>query len=490
MYKFTSTRNNNNIKTASEAILKGLAEDGGLFTPNLSTIEKFDLKALINLDYKKLAITILSRILDDYSEEEIRDCIESAYDQKFEIDEIVGVNKKGDFNVLELYHGPTCAFKDMALTVLPHLLTKAYKKMNKEKVISILTATSGDTGKAALEGFKDVENTYITVFYPKEGVSTIQERQMLTTNGNNTCVVKVNGNFDDCQRIVKEAFDDSEINGLENIELSSANSINLGRLIPQVVYYFYAYLKMVERKEIELGDVISFAVPSGNFGDILAGFIAKELGLPVKKLVCASNKNDVLTDFIKTGVYDRNRNFYTTISPSMDILISSNVERLLYILSDYDAKLVSSYMNHLKECGRYEVNEKINKLIKEYFESYSYSDEETIKTIFELYQRDKKVIDPHTAIAYRACIDYAKDNNEPIVCLSTASPYKFAKDVYKALKNETFEDDFMYLTKLEEISDEKIPTSLRNLKNLEIKHDNLVCKEEGLDFIYRKLKQL
>lgn len=490
MYKFTSTRNNNNIKTASEAVLKGLAEDGGLFTPNLSEMPKFDLNSLLGLDYKELAITILSSILDDYSKEEIRESVEKAYDKKFEIDEIVGVNKKGDFNVLELYHGPTCAFKDMALTVLPHLLTKAYKKKNKDKTISILTATSGDTGKAALEGFKDVENTYITVFYPKEGVSTIQERQMLTTSGNNTCVVKVNGNFDDCQRIVKEAFDDEEINSLQNTELSSANSINLGRLIPQVVYYFYAYLTMVQRDEIKLNDEISFSVPSGNFGDILAGFIAKELGLPIKKLVCASNKNDVLTDFIKTGVYDRNRNFYTTISPSMDILISSNVERLLYILSDYDDLLVSSYMTSLKENGRYEVSDSIKSKIKELFDGYSYSDEDTKKTISDLYNKTNKIIDPHTAIAYKACIDYAKTNTEPIVCLSTASPYKFAKDVYMAIKNEELSDAFMYLEKLEEISDEKIPSSLKSLRNKEIKHDNLIDKENGLDFIYRKLKQL
>lgn len=490
MYKFTSTRDNNNIKTASEAVLKGLAEDGGLFTPNLNELPKFDLSSLLGLSYKNLAIKILSAILDDYSKEEIEDCINKAYDEKFAAKDTVGLTRKGDFNVLELYHGPTCAFKDMALTVLPHLLTKAYKKKNKDKVISILTATSGDTGKAALEGFKDVENTYITVFYPREGVSTIQERQMLTTTGKNTCVVKVNGNFDDCQKIVKEAFDDKEINLLANVELSSANSINLGRLIPQVVYYFYAYLKMVERNEIKLNDEISFSVPSGNFGDILAGYIALKLGLPVKKLICASNKNDVLTDFIKTGIYDRNRNFYTTISPSMDILISSNVERLLYILSDYDDKLVASYMTSLKETGKYEVNVRIKQSINDLFDAYSYSDEDTIKTIKDLYEKDHKVIDPHTAIAYKACIDYAKSHKEPVVCLSTASPYKFAKDVYKALKNEDFEDDFMYLEKLEEISDENIPASLKNLKQLEIKHDNLVSKDGGLEFIYRKLKQL
>lgn len=490
MYKFTSTRNKNNIKTASEAILKGLAEDGGLFTPNLSLMPKFDLNELLNLDYKELAIVILSSILDDYSKEEIAECINLAYDCKFENDEIVSVNKKGDFNVLELYHGPTCAFKDMALTVLPHLLTKAYQKKNANKIISILTATSGDTGKAALEGFKDVENTYITVFYPRDGVSPIQEKQMLTTLGKNTCVVKVKGNFDDCQRIVKEAFDDKDLNALENIELSSANSINLGRLIPQVVYYFYAYLKMANRNEIKLGDKITFSVPSGNFGDILAGYIAKELGCPINKLICASNKNDVLTDFIKTGVYDRNRQFYTTISPSMDILISSNVERLLYILSDYDDELVCSYMNSLKENGRYEVNESINKLIKDNFISYSFSDEDTLNTIKDLYDSTGKVIDTHTSISYKACIEYAKDNKEPVVCLSTASPYKFARDVYKAIKNETFEDAFVYLDKLEDISYEKIPSGLRSLKDKENKHDNLIEKDEGIDFILRKLKTL
>ena len=490
MNKFTSTRDLNNNKTASEAILKGLAEDGGLFTPDLSKIEKFDLNDLLGLDYKSLAIKILSRILDDYSEEEITDAINRAYDNKFDCTDTVGLVKKGDINVLELYHGPTCAFKDMALTVLPHLLTTAYKKKGEHKIISILTATSGDTGKAALEGFKDVENTFITVFYPKENVSKVQERQMLTTGGKNTCVVKVDGNFDDCQRIVKAAFDDKKINSLENTELSSANSINLGRLVPQIVYYFYAYLKLVERKEIKMGEKISFAVPSGNFGDILAGYIGKVLGLPVNKLICASNRNNVLTDFINTGVYDSLRPFYSTISPSMDILVSSNVERLLYILSDYDSATVKGYMDELKKSGKYKVSEKIFKAIKDNFVAYAFDDETTSRTIKDLYQNTGKVIDPHTSVAYAACLAYKKDNNEKVVCLSTASPYKFAKDVCKAITDKKFDDDFMYLKELEKIGDEKIPYSLENLENLKINHDNEINKEDGMDFILGKLEKL
>ena len=343
MHYFTSTRDKLNRKTASEAILEGLSTDGGLYTPDLSEYKAFDLNEFLNMNYQEMAVKIIGTILDDYTEEEIKDSVYKAYDSKFDDEEIVKLRNKGGIPVLELYHGPTCAFKDMALTVLPHLLTKAYSKQGEDKKIMILTATSGDTGKAALEGFKDVDNTYICVFYPKENVSKIQERQMLTTGGNNTCVIKLEGNFDDCQKIVKECFDLS----FDNIKLSSANSINLGRLMPQVVYYFYAYIKLVNNKEIKLNDMISFSVPSGNFGDILAGYIARALGCPINKLICASNKNDVLTDFINTAVYNRKRPFYSTISPSMDILVSSNVERLLYFISNDDV-LVQNYMNELK----------------------------------------------------------------------------------------------------------------------------------------------
>ena len=344
MHYFTSTRDKLNRKTASEAILEGLSTDGGLYTPDLSEYKAFDLNEFLNMNYQEMAVKIIGTILDDYTEEEIKDSVYKAYDSKFDDEEIVKLRNKGGIPVLELYHGPTCAFKDMALTVLPHLLTKAYSKQGEDKKIMILTATSGDTGKAALEGFKDVDNTYICVFYPKENVSKIQERQMLTTGGNNTCVIKLEGNFDDCQKIVKECFDLS----FDNIKLSSANSINLGRLMPQVVYYFYAYIKLVNNKEIKLNDMISFSVPSGNFGDILAGYIARALGCPINKLICASNKNDVLTDFINTAVYNRKRPFYSTISPSMDILVSSNVERLLYFISNDDV-LVQNYMNELRE---------------------------------------------------------------------------------------------------------------------------------------------
>lgn len=485
MHYFTSTRDKLNRKTASEAILEGLSTDGGLYTPDLSEYKAFDLNEFLNMNYQEMAVKIIGTILDDYTEEEIKDSVYKAYDSKFDDEEIVKLRNKGGIPVLELYHGPTCAFKDMALTVLPHLLTKAYSKQGEDKKIMILTATSGDTGKAALEGFKDVDNTYICVFYPKENVSKIQERQMLTTGGNNTCVIKLEGNFDDCQKIVKECFDLS----FDNIKLSSANSINLGRLMPQVVYYFYAYIKLVNNKEIKLNDMISFSVPSGNFGDILAGYIARALGCPINKLICASNKNEVLTDFINTAVYNRKRPFYSTISPSMDILVSSNVERLLYFISNDDV-LVQNYMNELKEKGEYKLDEDIFSVIKESFAAYSFDDEVCRETIKTLYNKDGKIIDPHTSVAYRAATEYMKDNDEKVVVLSTASPYKFAKDVYLSICEDSQADDFDYLKKLEEIADEKIPASLRELENMEIRHDNNVTKDNAKDFIIRKAESL
>ena len=485
MHYFTSTRDINNQKTASMAVLEGLSKEGGLYSPRLSEYEPIDLNDLLNLSYKDLAVKIISYILDDYTDEEIKDAVYKAYDDKFDTDEIVKVNYKNNIPVLELYHGPACAFKDMALTVLPHLLVKAYKKSAEDKKILILTATSGDTGKAALEGFKDVDNTYICVFYPKEGVSTIQQKQMLTTGGDNTCVIKLEGNFDDCQKVVKDCFNLS----FDKVKLSSANSINLGRLMPQVVYYFYAYLKLVKDNRIKMNEKISFSVPSGNFGDILAGFIAKKLGCPINKLICASNCNDVLTEFINTGYYNANRKFYTTISPSMDILVSSNVERLLYFLCD-DTNLVKSYMEDLKNKGAYNVSDEIFKEIKENFVAYSFDDNCCKKTIKDLYNDDAKVIDPHTALAYEACKQYKKDNDEEIVCLSTASPYKFATDVYLSIKDDKQDNDFAYLKKLEEIGDEKIPTSLRNLDLLEDRHTHLVTKDNAKDFSIRKVETL
>lgn len=485
MHYFTSTRDKLNKKTASEAVLKGLSSDGGLYSPDLSEYAAFDLNELVNLNYRELAVKIISYILDDYTREEIKDAVYKAYDTKFDTEETVKVTNKAGIPVLELYHGPTCAFKDMALTMLPHLLVKAYRKQGENKKIMILTATSGDTGKAALEGFKDVENTYICVFYPKEGVSLIQEKQMLTTGGDNTCVIKLEGNFDDCQKVVKECFSLD----FDNTKFSSANSINLGRLMPQVVYYFYAYLQLVKNNEIKLNDKISFSVPSGNFGDILAGYIAKSLGCPINKLICASNRNNVLTDFINTGIYNSKRPFYTTISPSMDIIVSSNVERLLYFMSNDDV-LVKDYMTKLKNAGDYQVSEEIFEKIRNNFCAYSFDDDTCKETIKTLYNKDRKVIDPHTAIAYQAALEYMKDNDEKVVVLSTASPYKFARDVYLSICDDYQSNDFDYLRKLEEISDEKIPVSLKELENMENRHDNIVTKDNAKDFIIRKAKTL
>lgn len=489
MNKFYNTRNKNDYLSASAAIIKGLANDMGLYTPNLNEINKIDINELINLNYQQMATYIISHIFDDYKIEDIKDCVNKAYDDKFDAKDIVELNKYHDNYVLELYHGPTCAFKDMALTILPHLLTKAYKMQNNHDLIYILTATSGDTGKAALEGFKDVDNTYISVFYPKDNVSNIQRCQMLTTTGSNTNVIQVNGNFDDCQRIVKECFKQININ---NVQLSSANSINLGRLIPQVVYYFYAYIKLVNDKVINLNDKVNFVVPCGNFGNILAGYIAKELGCPIEKLVCASNSNDVLFEFINTGIYNRNRPFIKTISPSMDILVSSNVERLLFILSDYDDRLVSQYMHDLNTKGYYQVNEKIFDKIKDTFVAYSVDDMQTKSCIKDVYKQTKHCLDTHSAISYQAqtMFKQANINDYPCISLATASCYKFAKDVYNAISDNYEEDEFKCMQYLDKLTDEHIPSSLANILNMPIMHKDIIDKEDGISYIKTKAKEV
>ena len=346
---FLSTRGNNEKITASQAIIKGLSTDKGLYVPSSFKDLSNELKNLVDLDYKQLAFVILKEFLTDYTEEELKYCIESAYDEKFDTEKIAPISKVGDDYILELYHGPTCAFKDMALTIMPYLLKTV-----------ILTATSGDTGKAALEGFSDVDKIKIVVFFPENGVSAIQKLQMKTTKGLNTCVVGINGNFDDAQTGVKNIFADEEFNKElkeKGYILSSANSINMGRLLPQVVYYFYAYLQLVKENEISLGDKINFVVPTGNFGNILAGYFAKQMGLPVNKFVCASNDNNILYDFFTTGVYNKNRELKLTTSPSMDILISSNLERLLFEISNRDAKKVNELINDLNTKGVYEIDQ-------------------------------------------------------------------------------------------------------------------------------------
>ncbi len=489
MRLFVSTRNKENIVCSKEAIIQGLAKDGGLYTPRELNDIKIDLNKCLDFNYHQLATYILSKIFDDFTEEEIRICVSNAYTNSFKKDDVITVTKIGKDFLLELYHGPTSAFKDVALTILPHLLSAAYKDYNKNKKIYILTATSGDTGKAALEAFKDVKNTYITVFYPKDGVSEIQKRQMNTTKGNNVDVVSVAGNFDDCQRLVKTIYEDSEIHEIyKNVQLSSANSINIGRLIPQVVYYFKAYSSLVKDKSIKFAEKVNFIVPTGNFGDILAGYIAKLIGCPINKLVCASNKNRVLVDFINTGIYDINRKFYNTMSPSMDILISSNLERLLFMLSNFDDKKIKQYMDDLKTKGRYEIDkEMLNKLQQSFVGIYA-SEIECSKAMYRAFHEDNRLIDPHTAIAYHASNKYM-DNYKNII-LATASPFKFPNSVLSSIFDKFVKDEKIAIGELAQLSKEEVPSNLKEIYKLEILHDKTINIDEGRNYVIERIKEL
>ena len=488
--KYNSTRDNSISISSAEAIKKGLSEDGGLFVPKsfpdvtLSEIEKF-----ADMSYRERAFEILSKFLTDFTPEELKGCIEKAYTkEKFETDNIAPVYKLNDTEyILELWHGPTCAFKDMALQILPHLLTASMKKTQEKGEVVILVATSGDTGKAALEGFKDVEGTRIIVFYPDDSVSEIQKLQMITQTGDNVCVSAVKGNFDDAQNGVKKIFTDNGYKNLlasNNFKLSSANSINWGRLVPQIVYYFSAYSDMLQAEEISLGEKINIVVPTGNFGNILAAYYAYKMGLPVKKLICASNKNSILTDFIKTGVYDRNRDFYTTISPSMDILISSNLERLLYDLSDKNDVLVSDLMTKLAENGKYTVPENIKNKISELFYAGFADDEKTMEEISRCFEKYGYVPDTHSAVALSVYNSYVEDTGDKTktVIASTASPFKFNQSVLIALKGCAFvagKDEFTLLSELNEISGADIPSSLAELKN-KAKIFDTVCEKDSM----------
>lgn len=488
--KYVSSRNNRTKVPASIALIKGLCEDGGLYTPILDG-KRFDLEELLNKDYKGLAFEIISYFLDDLDKDKLQKAIDLAYDSKFDDVRITPLNIMDDLSILELWHGRTCAFKDVALSLLPYLLQLAYEKNGLEQKLSILTATSGDTGKAALEAFADVKHTYITVFYPEIGVSDIQKLQMATSIGNNVEVVAIKGNFDDCQRLVKKAYSDKDIlKDLDNIVLSSANSINIGRLVPQIVYYFYAYLTLVKEKKIKLFDEVDFYVPTGNFGDILAGYLAKKIGLPIHKLICASNSNNILTDFLRKGSYDLHRPFYTTMSPSMDILISSNLERLLYFVLD-DSDKVSSLMKQMEEKSIYEIDEGSLSKIQKDFDSYYTSEEECRKTIHKYFFEKHILIDPHTAVACHAYEKYKEETNSTreAIVLSTASPFKFSSDVLHALGMEE-KDPFKAMAKLSDVSGQKIPESLVNLKNLPIRFDKAIEIDEGIKTIRNRLKEI
>ena len=398
---YKSTRGDGSTVTASQAILEGLAGDGGLYVPTEIPALEMDLDAASGMKYQEVAYHILSRFLTDYTETELKECIDKAYDSKFETEEIAPLVKQDRSFFLELFHGPTIAFKDMALSILPHLLTTAAKKNNINDEIVILTATSGDTGKAALAGFADVPGTKIIVFYPKDGVSNIQRLQMVTQKGDNTCVIAVDGNFDDCQTGVKKMFNDAALNetlAAKGFRFSSANSINIGRLVPQVVYYVWAYLQLVKRGEIKAGDKINFVVPTGNFGNILAGYYAKLMGLPVNKLICASNENKVLFDFFGSGVYDRNREFILTSSPSMDILISSNLERLIYRITGESEEATRELMDDLRTTGQYTITDEMREKLSDFRAGFA-SEEEDFAAIKKLHEESGYIMDTHTGVA-------------------------------------------------------------------------------------------
>lgn len=472
---YKSTRDAQHTVTASEAILKGLAPDGGLFVP--VSMPKLDvtMEQLKDMSYQETAYAVMKQFLTDFTEEELKHCITCAYDSKFDTEVIAPLVKVGDTYHLELFHGATIAFKDMALSILPHLLTTSAKKNHVTREIVILAATSGDTGKAALAGFADVPGTRIIVFYPKNGVSRVQELQMVTQKGVNTSVVAIQGNFDNAQTGVKALFEDQELEqelSEKGFQFSSANSINIGRLVPQVVYYVYAYAKLLKNEEITLGEEINVTVPTGNFGNILAAYYAKQMGVPIAKLICASNENKVLFDFFRTGTYDKNREFVLTSSPSMDILISSNLERLIYMIAGADAEKDQELMDALKAEGRYDITPEMKEKLSDFAGGYA-TEEETRAAIRDTYQSTGYVMDPHTAVAAHVCRAYRKDSGDQRKQLiaSTASPYKFVKSVMTAIDEKYGSmEEFALIDELEKASGTPVPHAIEEIRNAQILH--------------------
>ena len=490
---YQSTRNDDLKASSAQAILDGMAKDGGLYSPVSLAEVALDWRALLPLSTQDMAAKILAALLPSFSETEMAGLVRQAYAGKFESDELTPTVRVGDDTVLELFRGPTSAFKDVALGMLPVLMTAARKKCGVDDDILILTATSGDTGKAAMEGFRNVPGTRIMVFYPYGGVSPVQQAQMATQDGDNVCVSAVRGNFDDAQTGVKRIFAAVEQEGLlrgKGVRLSSANSINIGRLAPQVVYYFKAYADLVKSGRIAVGDAVDFAVPTGNFGDILAGYFARELGLPVGKLICASNANNILTDFLSTGVYDRNRPFYKTVSPSMDILVSSNLERLLFMLSK-DADLVARLMKNLSETGAYEVPGSLKEQLERLFFAACCDDGGTKAAIREVWRRYGYLMDTHTAVAYEAARQYkaACSDHGPVVILSTASPYKFPAAVLEALGEEPGEDEFAAMERLEALTGVPMPKNLRGLRERPVRHRDVIDRADMLNYVLDKAMQ-
>ncbi len=475
-----------------KAILSGLAKDGGLYTPYPVDFY-IDPERIRGKTYQEIALEIMSKFLDDYSREELRSYISGAYDSKFDTQEIVPTREVPGMYLMELWHGPTSAFKDLALTILPYLMSGAMRKSGDKKKVCILTATSGDTGKAALSGFADVKGTEITVLYPEIGVSDIQKLQMQTSEGNNVYVLAVNGNFDDCQRIVKEFSTNGSVrNSFRNIDISSANSINIGRLVPQIVYYFKSYSDLVSRGKIKCGDTVNFVVPTGNFGDILAGYYAKYIGLPISRLVCASNSNHVLTDFFNTGTYSVDRPFHTTISPSMDILISSNLERLLFSASHADTSLNLKLMNDLAEKKSYELPGRGLAKLQEIFSAYYATEDDCRYEIKRMWDRNHVLIDPHTAVAVHAAKLHREltGDDSPAIVLSTASPYKFSQDVLKSLIGSTPDNAFEAMEELHEYTGVDIPANLRNLKNKRVRFTKTVEVNEAEEALFSRLEDI
>ena len=488
---YTSTRNANEKVTASQAILKGLAEDGGLFVPEqLPTLDK-TVDELAGMTYQETAYEVMKKFLTDFTEEELKNCINAAYDSKFDTEEIAPLVQADGAYYLELFHGSTIAFKDMALSILPHLMITSARKNQVKNDIVILTATSGDTGKAALAGFADVKGTKIIVFYPKNGVSKIQERQMVTQKGANTKVVGITGNFDDAQSGVKAMFNNKELAAAmdaKGYQFSSANSINIGRLVPQIVYYVYAYAKLYANGVIGKDERINVVVPTGNFGNILAAFYAKNMGIPIAKLICASNENKVLYDFFTTGTYDKNREFMLTSSPSMDILISSNLERLIYRIAGNDAAKNADFMKALNTNGKYEITPAMKEQLADFYGNYT-SEEETAEEIRNLYEKTGYVIDTHTAVAtgvYHKYLKDTKDTDTKTVIASTASPFKFTRSVMDAIdKKYDAMTDFELVDELSKIGNVKIPNAIEEIRTAEVRHKT-VCEVDEMPKVVKE----
>ena len=488
-FLYRSTRNAEETATASEAILKGLASDGGLFVPDEIPVLDKSFKELSEMTYREVAFEVLKLMLNDFSDEELRYCINNAYDSKFDDKLIVPIKYHHNAFIAELFHGKTIAFKDMALSILPYLMTTAARKNKIKNEIVILTATSGDTGKAALAGFADVPGTRIAVFYPKNGVSPIQEKQMVTEKGKNTFVAGITGNFDDAQTGVKNIFNNEELaKELEEkgFQFSSANSINIGRLVPQIAYYVYSYTRLIAAGRIEDGDQINVVVPTGNFGNILAAYYASLMGVPVDRFICASNDNKVLYDFFATGTYDKNREFILTTSPSMDILISSNLERLIYRIAGNNAEANAEFMKQLSETGKYTITDEMKKNLFHFYGNYATTDE-VAETIRKVYDEDGYILDTHTAVAVAVYDKYREETSDttPTIIAATASPYKFTRSVMTAIDPAyDSKGDFELVDELAKLSAVKIPQAIEDIRSAEVVHDT-VCDKEDMEKVVK-----